>query len=213
MVILQGLLYLCLTSSSEDLRSLLIITTTDSCSVREEVPVLLQSVLSDVCAMESVEFASSVEHHLQTALSPLVEHFLSLKDPNGRGCLLTDSHVPHVLSHQLRTLRDEFSEQFLVEKSVADENHLVHTLLTRLMSLEKAYAIGVRDCKHKDIGRAAGIIADYSARVERHIQAGAMSTDIGKASDVLSRDATIQAARKRADHVELCVERVLKSFM
>jgi hypothetical protein len=209
------LLFLCLTSSKESLSKAL--TATDSSESEDYLlPVLplLQRVLSDVCAMESSEFAFSMEEHLEATHSPLMDHFLSLRDPNGKSCLLTDSHVPSVLSHQLTVLREEFKEQLSTEGGAVCDTSLVHTLLTRLVALERAYADGVRDCKHKDIGRAAGIIPDYSARVERHVQVGAaMSGDTGKNSDVLGRDATIQAALLRARHVELCVERVLEFFL
>ena len=124
-------------------------------------------ILRDVREMEGIQ--SSLPTHLADVI-------------------LTDSHNPLVLKHQLSVLHEEFS-------TVAEGPMREDELLQILVELEFDYARAVSSCKRKDRKRVSAVIGDFAY--------GAVNEDRETEDDPV-----ILSAVRRAEVVEKLVQQV-----
>lgn len=109
------------------------------------------------------------------------------------GVLLTDSHIPNVLRHQLDILEAEFPVDNSMTCSPSSRNVV---MLQSLVAIEERYSHMVASCKKKDGHRAASVIGEFAYH--------------GATTAVEEDDPVILSALGRTDSIKRLVDRILR---
>ena len=113
------------------------------------------------------------------------------------GILLTDSHNPNVLRHQLDILETEFPVDVSGASPSSSSRNAV--MLQSLVAIEERYSQTVASCKKKDDHRAASIIGEFAY----------CSTTTTGCYAVKDDDPVILSALGRANSIRGLVNRIL----